>query len=189
MAPRTKLAPHRRLILRADTQERPFACHLCTLTFPRADVRAKHVKNFHAAPAVTSKSSKTACAPCRRRKVRCDCIQNSSSAAQTQAPNRDAMRGEGSTSAVSSYPDVLGDFDGSFLDAWGPLDSVTTSDMDFSLFGYFDVFGTYDNDMGSFREGDLFSQSHRVVSAAWVRSRPSVHKHCRSRVIRGTEAK
>ena len=66
-----------------DTRERPFECPHCQIKFPRADVRDKHIRRFHAPPgmgqprlkktaAVQQRRSKHACDHCRKGKLRCD---------------------------------------------------------------------------------------------------------------------
>lgn len=66
-----------------DTRERPFDCPYCQVKFPRADVRDKHIRRFHAPPGrgqqgikkaatVQQRRSKHACDHCRKGKLRCD---------------------------------------------------------------------------------------------------------------------
>lgn len=67
----------------ADTRERPYDCPCCQISFPRADVRDKHIKRFHTTEALNSlatkkgrtvqhERSKHACDRCRKGKLKCN---------------------------------------------------------------------------------------------------------------------
>ena len=84
----SEFAQYSNFRLRGDTSERPFGCPYCQNAFPRADVREKHMKRYHAPeldpgasgplePSVKrlkstlQERSKLACDQCRKRKLKC----------------------------------------------------------------------------------------------------------------------
>ena len=84
------------LISAVDTDEKPFPCPYCSLRFRRTDVRSRHIHNSHSEEDVPSSDAfqslsrrknraRVACSECRRRKIRCRCNREQSSARSEQA--------------------------------------------------------------------------------------------------------